>query len=122
MCRVCAWCGRFMGVRPSLTDPDVTHGICAECAEQVQREHRGSRGRIVIVIRRSQRELRDRLEAQTAGLPGVTVRMDERAGDRRQDGGYRGRNRRHVSRRRALRLSQLAAWRTLGCFVAQGPP
>ncbi|MGH7265733.1 MAG: hypothetical protein ACREMB_12910, partial [Candidatus Rokuibacteriota bacterium] len=68
--RVCARCERFMGFRPPLADPDVTHGICAECAERMQREERGSRGRSVIVIRRSRRELRDRLEAQTAGLPG----------------------------------------------------
>lgn len=33
----CAWCGHPMdeGVRNKYRDPDVSHGICAECAETV---------------------------------------------------------------------------------------
>lgn len=121
MFRVCAWCERLLGIVPPLADAHLTHGICGECAERIQREERRP-GRSLIIVRRNRAQLRDRLEALTAGLPDVIVHMDARVGDRRGARGTPGRERRRGERRRMWYPSQLAAWRTLGIVVVPRVP
>jgi hypothetical protein len=119
--RVCAWCERLLGVVPPLTDSQLTHGICGECAQRIEREERRP-SRSVIIVRRNSAELRDRLEALTAGLPDVVVRVDARVGDRRRGGRTASRERRRGERRRILYPSQVAAWRALGVVVVARVP
>jgi hypothetical protein len=54
-----------------------------DCLDRLQREERRTRGRAIVVVRRSRRALQERLEAALAGVPDVTVRMDQRIGERR---------------------------------------
>jgi hypothetical protein len=117
--RTCAWCERFLGITPPVADPKVTHGICADCSERIGREERRSRGRVLLVVRPSHRDLRDRLEATFAGFPDVGVRIDQREGERRLPQTFEGADRRRQDRRRALQPSQVASWRALGVFVVQ---
>ena len=35
---VCAWCGADLGEKKPLDDPEVTHGICPECAAKMLEE------------------------------------------------------------------------------------
>jgi hypothetical protein len=110
-------------VYPLAYDPDgalhLTHSICPECAEQLEREEVRIRGRALIIVRRSARALQNHLEAISAGLADVTVRMDRRVEERRRPAEPQGRNRRQHARRRALSPSQAASWRALGMFVAR---
>lgn len=32
---VCAWCGKYMGEKEPLDDPQTTHGICPDCYKEV---------------------------------------------------------------------------------------
>jgi len=32
--KICAWCGKDMGEKPSLDDDRISHGICPECVER----------------------------------------------------------------------------------------
>jgi hypothetical protein len=117
--RACAWCERFMGISPPVADAKVTHGICPDCSERLVREDRRTRGRVLLVVRQTRLDLRDRLEATFAGFPDVGVRIDQREGERRLPQTYEGADRRHHDRRRALQPSQVASWRALGVFVTQ---
>lgn len=38
MISVCAWCGKILGYRGE--EPGVTHGICPECRERIEREYK----------------------------------------------------------------------------------
>jgi len=106
-----------MGTTPPVAEPDVTHGICPDCLERLAREDRRIRGRALIIVQRSRVELRDRLEGIYAGFDDVTVRMDQRVGERRQVRVYAGPERRRGDRRRPLFPSQAAAWLALGVVV-----
>ena len=35
---ICAWCGKSMGQKEPLDDDSVTHGICDQCRERLERE------------------------------------------------------------------------------------
>jgi len=117
--RVCAWCERFLGVNSPLSDLGLTHGICAECAERLRVEERRTRGRALVVVRRSRDRLRDSLEATYAGFEDIAVRLDQREGERRRGGLEEDRGRRHSDRRRRLAPSQVTAWGALGAFVVR---
>jgi hypothetical protein len=106
-----------MGVKAPLANPDVTHGVCRACVERLLREALRSPGRTLIILSRSHHALREHLEALTAGMPDVIVRMDERRGERRQRGEMVGADRRRGDRRATPYPSQRAAWQALGVFV-----
>jgi hypothetical protein len=106
-----------MGVKPPFANSDVTHGVCRACAERLLREALRRPGQTLIILSRSHHALREHLEALTAGMPNVSVRMDERRGERRQRRERVGADRRRGDRRATPSPSQRAAWQALGVFV-----
>jgi hypothetical protein len=105
---LCAWCLREgkpgdLGEREPLEDAEVTHSVCAVHRDQVL-EALPSRSfpdtALLIVVRRNDVALYERLKWSFAGVPGVTVIVDRRADDRRSAQDAVSDNRRRVSTRR----------------------
>jgi hypothetical protein len=106
-------------VRP-LRDPGVTHTICVECLERLQREERRTRGRAIVIVRRSRRALQERLEAALAGVPDVTVRTDQRVGERRGPSSERtGPDRRRFERRRSPEGLHRVVWEAFDVWLSR---
>ena len=69
MVLVCAWCGKFMGMKDPASRPAISHGICLACsARQVWRDSP------TLVVSRTRRrvapvleELNDHCRTQLAG-------------------------------------------------------
>jgi len=88
---ICAWCeseGRpsDLGEREPLYNPATTHCICPDHQQrllQLLPSKSFPDAEVLIVVRPNDTALRDYLQRAFAGLPGVKVIMERRAGDRR---------------------------------------
>jgi hypothetical protein len=78
MVLVCAWCGKFMGMKDPASRPAISHGICLACsARQVWRDSP------TLVVSRARRRVAPVLEELLHGTPKVHVVIDRRHQERR---------------------------------------
>lgn len=82
MVLVCAWCGKFMGMKDPTSrpasHPAISHGICLACsARQVWRDSP------TLVVSRARRRVAPVLEELLHGTPKVHVVVDRRHEERR---------------------------------------
>jgi len=82
MVLVCAWCGKFMGMKDPADGPAdgpaISHGICLACsARQVWRDSP------TLVVSRARRRVAPVLEELLQGTPRVHVVVDRRHQERR---------------------------------------
>ncbi len=82
MVLVCAWCGKFLGLKGPAgqpdSDPEISHGICNACsARQVWKDSP------TLVVSRSKRRVAPVLEDLLRGTPEVHVVVDRRQQERR---------------------------------------
>ncbi len=91
MRQICAWCGRDLGVKEPLNDPEVARTICADCAERLAQYRKP-----VLVVSQSWARLYDELLAILKDREDIQVVLDRRdpthAGER--DAGWEGPERR----------------------------
>ena len=93
---VCAWCERFLGMRPSGGEHVVSHGICRACAT---RHHWPEPPTLVVC--RTRPDLQRVLQELLRGTPEINVVVDRRHGERRRAPGAPSAERRGAPRRRA---------------------
>jgi hypothetical protein len=105
---LCAWCCRdglpgYMGEREPLDDPQPTHGICelhqTQLLESLPSQSYPDAERL-IVVRRSNTALYERLKRSFAAMSRVKVIVDRRVSDRRASPSPESDKRRHVRTRR----------------------
>ena len=109
---ICASCrveGRSgdMGEKPPFDDPTETHGYCARHTAQLLAtlpSHAFPDVDLLMIVRRHDQALYDYLQRRLAGVRGVKVILERRAGDRRRAASVPARDRRRLERR--LRLGQ----------------
>jgi len=109
---ICASCrveGRSgdMGEKPPFDDPTETHGYCARHTAQLLAtlpSHAFPDVDLLMIVRRHDQALYDYLQSRLAGVRGVKVILERRAGDRRRAASVPARDRRRLERR--LRLGQ----------------
>jgi hypothetical protein len=112
---VCASCrveGRSgdMGEKAPFDDPTETHGYCARHTAQLLAmlpSHAFPDVDLLIVVGRRDQPLYDYLQSRLAGVRGVKVILERRAGDRRRAGYVPSRDRRRLERR--LRAGQASS-------------
>jgi hypothetical protein len=104
---ICAWCqqeGRraLLRVREPLDDPSETHGIC-ERHQQAVFEGLPSASfpstRWLFIVPSKDKKQYDHMLALLQDVPGATVIVDRRKGDRRRGGAGAGTERRRLERR-----------------------
>jgi hypothetical protein len=104
---ICASCrveGRSgdMGEKAPFDDPSETHGYCARHTAQLLAtlpSHAFPDVDLLIVVRRRDQTLYDYLQSRLAGVRGVKVLLERRAGDRRHGAYAPSRDRRRLERR-----------------------
>jgi len=123
---VCAWCqseGRsaYRGEREPLDNPAPTHGMCARHRNRLL-ELVPSKSfpdvEVLIVVRPNDTALHDYLQRAFAGLRGVKVIMERRAGDRRA-AQYPVADERRLVRTRRIREGEVSS---LGYTVVRFTP
>ena len=78
MVMVCAWCGKFMGMKDPASRAAISHGICSACsARQVWGDSP------TLVVSRSRQRVAPVLEELLRGTPKVHVVVDRRQEERR---------------------------------------
>ena len=112
---LCAWCRReskpgYLGEREPLENPGPTHGVCAHHMKQLL-ESLPSRSfpdaELLVVVRRDDTTLYERLQRSFAGVTSVKVIMDRRLDDRRSAQRPVPEERRYVRTRR-IRLGMMS--------------
>ena len=111
---ICASCrieGRSgdMGEKAPFDDPTETHGYCARHTAQLLAtlpSHAFPDVELLMVVRRRDQALYDYLQSRLAGVRGVKVILERRAGDRRR-AHVPSRDRRRLERR--LRAGQASS-------------
>lgn len=73
MRQVCAWCGKDVGVKEPLDDPEVAKTICAGCAEQLAQYRKP-----VLVVSRGWARLYDELLGILRDREDIQVVLDRR--------------------------------------------
>ena len=73
MRHICAWCGRDLGVKEPLDDPEVARTICADCAERLAQYRKP-----VLVVSQSWARLYDELLAILKDREDIQVVLDRR--------------------------------------------
>lgn len=105
---LCAWCSRegqlgYLGEREPFDNPEPTHGICerhrAEVLESLPSQSFPA-AELLIVVRRGNPELYERLVRMLAGVACVAVIVDRRVANRRAAPSQGPRDRRWLSTRR----------------------
>lgn len=123
---ICSLCERegkpgYLGEREPLDNPAVTHGLCSPHTEQLL-ESIPSRSfpdaELLIVVRPNDTALHDYLQRAFAGLRGVKVIMERRAGDRRA-AQYPVADERRLVRTRRIREGEVSS---LGYTVVRFTP
>jgi hypothetical protein len=112
---ICASCrveGRSadMGEKAPFDDPTETHGYCSRHTAQLLAtlpSHAFPDVDLLMVVRRRDQALYDYLQRRLAGVRGVKVILERRAGDRRRAAYVPSRDRRCLERR--LRLGQASS-------------
>jgi hypothetical protein len=113
---ICAWCQRegrsgLLRVREPLDDPTETHGICDRHQQEVFEAFPAPSfpsTRWLFIVPNGDARAYEHLEKLLKDIPGVTVIMDRRRGERRQAGEVSGQERRRFERRvRRPELSSL---------------
>ena len=129
MRRLCAWCCRdgesgYMGEREPLDNPGPTHGICPHHMAQLL-ESLPSRSfpdaELLIVVRRDDTALYERLTRSLAGMAGVKVIVDRRIADRRAAPGQGYDERRHSRTRRIRGATSAHGDLTIVLFTPKVP-
>lgn len=82
MVTVCAWCQRDMGSKEPLHDPAVSHGICSACVERQTMADAS-----VVVVSPARVTTIPLLKTLLSGAHDVTILVDRRSGERRNDHG-----------------------------------
>jgi len=112
ICAACRIEGRpgDMGEKAPFDDPTETHGYCARHTAQLLATLPSQAFPdvdLLIVVRRRDQALYDYLHSRLAGVRGVEVILERRAGDRRRAAYVPARDRRRLERR--LRPGQASA-------------
>jgi hypothetical protein len=81
MVTVCAWCQKYMGSKEPLHDPAVSHGICSACVERQTLDDTP-----VVVVSPARVSTIPLLQTFLRGAPDVTIVVDRRNGERRDEG------------------------------------
>jgi len=112
---ICASCrieGRSgdMGEKAPFDDPTETHGYCARHTAELLATLPSNAFpdvELLMVVRRRDQALYDYLQSRLAGVRGVKVILERRAGDRRRAAHVPSRDRRRLERR--LRAGQASS-------------
>jgi hypothetical protein len=78
MVTVCAWCQRFLGLKPS-SEPTVSHGICESCRSRQE----WGEDVPTLIVGKSRAHMVPVLSEILRGAPEIRVVIDRRSRDRR---------------------------------------